>query len=90
VAGDDFNTRDILLTEALATLVAGVCGVVKSLVRGVTRSTALAFLRAKTFTVFVVTWGVSTALTMVSRRFTLAPVSVMMRVCESVLAARFA
>jgi AGZA family xanthine/uracil permease-like MFS transporter len=26
VAGDDFNTRDILLTEALATLVAGVCG----------------------------------------------------------------
>jgi AGZA family xanthine/uracil permease-like MFS transporter len=26
VAGDDFNTRDILLTEAVATLVAGVCG----------------------------------------------------------------
>lgn len=26
VAGDDFNTRDILLTEAIATLVAGVCG----------------------------------------------------------------
>jgi AGZA family xanthine/uracil permease-like MFS transporter len=26
VAGDDFNTRDVLLTEALATLVAGVCG----------------------------------------------------------------
>ncbi len=26
VAGDDFNTRDILLTEALATLIAGVCG----------------------------------------------------------------
>lgn len=26
VAGDDFKTRDILLTEALATLVAGVCG----------------------------------------------------------------
>ncbi|MBF0499813.1 MAG: hypothetical protein HQM09_06755 [Candidatus Riflebacteria bacterium] len=26
VAGDDYNTRDILLTEALATLVAGVCG----------------------------------------------------------------
>lgn len=26
VAGDDFNTRDILLTEAAATLVAGVCG----------------------------------------------------------------
>lgn len=26
VAGDDFNTRDILLTEALATLVAGLCG----------------------------------------------------------------
>jgi len=25
-AGDDFNTRDILLTEAVATLVAGVCG----------------------------------------------------------------
>jgi AGZA family xanthine/uracil permease-like MFS transporter len=26
VAGDDFNTRDILLTEAVPTLVAGVCG----------------------------------------------------------------
>lgn len=26
VAGDDFNTRDILLTEAVATLIAGVCG----------------------------------------------------------------
>lgn len=26
VAGDDFSTRDILLTEAIATLVAGVCG----------------------------------------------------------------
>jgi AGZA family xanthine/uracil permease-like MFS transporter len=26
VAGDEFNTRDILLTEAVATLVAGVCG----------------------------------------------------------------
>ena len=26
VAGDDYKTRDILLTEALATLVAGVCG----------------------------------------------------------------
>lgn len=26
VAGDDFNTRDILLTEALATLAAGLCG----------------------------------------------------------------
>lgn len=26
VAGDDYNTRDILLTEALATLVAGLCG----------------------------------------------------------------
>ncbi len=26
VAGDDFKTRDILLTEAIATLVAGVCG----------------------------------------------------------------
>ncbi|MBP1598312.1 MAG: hypothetical protein H6Q05_3689 [Acidobacteria bacterium] len=26
VAGDDFRTRDILLTEALATLVAGLCG----------------------------------------------------------------
>jgi len=26
VAGDDFKTRDILLTEAVATLVAGVCG----------------------------------------------------------------
>ncbi len=26
VAGDDFNTRNILLTEAIATLVAGVCG----------------------------------------------------------------
>ncbi len=26
VAGDDYNTRDILLTEAVATLVAGVCG----------------------------------------------------------------
>jgi len=26
VAGDDFSTRDILLTEAVATLVAGVCG----------------------------------------------------------------
>ena len=25
-AGDDYNTRDILLTEAVATLVAGVCG----------------------------------------------------------------
>ncbi|HBT62513.1 MAG TPA: hypothetical protein DEB40_12290, partial [Elusimicrobia bacterium] len=25
-AGDDFNTRDILLTEAVATLIAGVCG----------------------------------------------------------------
>ena len=25
-AGDDFNTRDILLTEAVATLLAGVCG----------------------------------------------------------------
>jgi adenine/guanine/hypoxanthine permease len=26
VAGDDYNTRDILLTEAVATLVAGMCG----------------------------------------------------------------
>jgi len=26
VAGDDFNTRDILLTEAVSTLVAGICG----------------------------------------------------------------
>ena len=26
VAGDDYNTRSILLTEAIATLVAGVCG----------------------------------------------------------------
>ena len=26
VAGDDYNTRDILLTEAVATLLAGVCG----------------------------------------------------------------
>lgn len=26
VAGDDFKTRDILLTEAFATLIAGVCG----------------------------------------------------------------
>jgi AGZA family xanthine/uracil permease-like MFS transporter len=26
VAGDDYNTRDILLTEAIATLIAGVCG----------------------------------------------------------------
>ncbi len=26
VAGDDFNTRDILLTEAIATLIAGICG----------------------------------------------------------------
>jgi adenine/guanine/hypoxanthine permease len=26
VAGDDFNTREILLTEAVSTLVAGVCG----------------------------------------------------------------
>ena len=26
VAGDDFNTRSILLTEAIATLIAGVCG----------------------------------------------------------------
>ena len=26
VAGDDYNTRDILLTEAISTLVAGVCG----------------------------------------------------------------
>jgi AGZA family xanthine/uracil permease-like MFS transporter len=26
VAGDDYNTRNILLTEAIATLVAGVCG----------------------------------------------------------------
>jgi AGZA family xanthine/uracil permease-like MFS transporter len=26
VAGDDFNTRDILLTEAVATLIAGMCG----------------------------------------------------------------
>ena len=26
VAGDDYNTRDILLTEAIATLVAGLCG----------------------------------------------------------------
>jgi AGZA family xanthine/uracil permease-like MFS transporter len=26
LAGDDYNTRDILLTEALSTLVAGVCG----------------------------------------------------------------
>ncbi len=26
VAGDDFNTRDILLTEAFSTLIAGVCG----------------------------------------------------------------
>lgn len=26
VAGDDFNTRDILLTEAVATLLAGLCG----------------------------------------------------------------
>src|SRR6202008_2308074 len=26
VAGDDYKTRDILLTEAVATLLAGVCG----------------------------------------------------------------
>jgi len=26
MAGDDYNTRDILLTEAIATLIAGVCG----------------------------------------------------------------
>lgn len=26
VAGDDFNTRDILLTEAIATIIAGLCG----------------------------------------------------------------
>ncbi|MBK7260196.1 MAG: hypothetical protein IPI01_20800 [Ignavibacteriae bacterium] len=26
VAGDDYNTRDILLTEAFATLIAGICG----------------------------------------------------------------
>ncbi len=26
VAGDDYNTRDILLTEAVATLLAGICG----------------------------------------------------------------
>jgi AGZA family xanthine/uracil permease-like MFS transporter len=26
IAGDDYNTRDILLTEAVATLIAGVCG----------------------------------------------------------------
>jgi AGZA family xanthine/uracil permease-like MFS transporter len=26
LAGDDYNTRDILLTEAIATLVAGICG----------------------------------------------------------------
>jgi AGZA family xanthine/uracil permease-like MFS transporter len=26
IAGDDYNTRDILLTEAIATLIAGVCG----------------------------------------------------------------
>jgi adenine/guanine/hypoxanthine permease len=26
VAGDDFNTRQILLTEAVATLIAGICG----------------------------------------------------------------
>jgi adenine/guanine/hypoxanthine permease len=26
LAGDDYNTRDILLTEAVATLIAGVCG----------------------------------------------------------------
>jgi AGZA family xanthine/uracil permease-like MFS transporter len=26
VAGDDYRTRDILLTEALATLIAGICG----------------------------------------------------------------
>ena len=26
VAGDDFNTRDVLLTEAFATLLAGLCG----------------------------------------------------------------
>lgn len=26
VAGDDYNTRDILLTEAIATLIAGICG----------------------------------------------------------------
>jgi AGZA family xanthine/uracil permease-like MFS transporter len=26
VAGDDYNTRNILLTEAIATLIAGVCG----------------------------------------------------------------
>jgi AGZA family xanthine/uracil permease-like MFS transporter len=26
IAGDDYSTRDILLTEAIATLVAGVCG----------------------------------------------------------------
>ena len=26
VAGDDYNTRDILLTEAIATFVAGICG----------------------------------------------------------------
>jgi AGZA family xanthine/uracil permease-like MFS transporter len=26
VAGDDYNTRDILLTEAVATLIAGICG----------------------------------------------------------------
>jgi len=26
IAGDDYRTRDILLTEAIATLIAGVCG----------------------------------------------------------------
>jgi len=26
IAGDDYNTRDILLTEAVATLIAGICG----------------------------------------------------------------
>ena len=26
LAGDEYNTRDILLTEAVATLLAGVCG----------------------------------------------------------------
>ena len=26
IAGDDYNTRDILLTEAFATLIAGICG----------------------------------------------------------------
>jgi len=26
IAGDDYNTRDILLTEAIATLIAGICG----------------------------------------------------------------